>query len=111
MAYEAKADIITTSIGGYIGWSEEPWGVLIQRIVKAGVPCMVAVGNDGQYGMFYASDGADGKGAIGVGAVNNLMAPMLLNKATYSTRNSTKNSVSLFLKMQTLSTERTSCTL
>ncbi|KAJ5554369.1 hypothetical protein N7513_004328 [Penicillium frequentans] len=90
MAYEAKANIITTSIGGYSGWSEEPWGVLIQRIVKAGVPCMVAVGNDGQYGMFYASDGADGKGAIGVGAVNNLMAPMLLNKATYMTRNSTK---------------------
>ncbi|KAJ5663887.1 hypothetical protein N7507_004618 [Penicillium longicatenatum] len=90
MAYEAKADIITTSIGGYSGWSEEPWGVLIQRIVQAGVPCMVAVGNDGQHGMFYASDGANGKGAIGVGAVNNLMAPMLLNKATYSTRNSTK---------------------
>jgi hypothetical protein len=91
MAFEDKADIITASIGGYSGWSEEPWGVLISRIVKAGVPCMVAVGNDGEYGMFYASDGADGKGATGVGAVNNVNAPMLLNKATYETRNGTKD--------------------
>jgi subtilisin family serine protease len=89
MAFEDKADIITASIGSYSGWSEEPWGVLISRIVKAGVPCMVAVGNDGAYGMFYASDGADGKGATGVGSVNNVMAPMLLNKATYSTKNGT----------------------
>ncbi|KAJ5697879.1 hypothetical protein N7488_011563 [Penicillium malachiteum] len=90
MAYEAKADVITASIGGYSGWPEEPWGVLIQRIAGAGVPCLVAAGNDGDYGMFYASDGADGKGATGVGAVNNLMSPMILTSASYSTRNSTK---------------------
>ncbi|KAJ5740275.1 hypothetical protein N7493_000147 [Penicillium malachiteum] len=90
MAYEAKADVITASIGGYSGWSEEPWGVLIQRIAGAGVPCLVAAGNDGDYGMFYASDGADGRGAMGVGAVNNLMSPMILSSASYSARNSTK---------------------
>ncbi|KAL4867991.1 hypothetical protein BDV12DRAFT_108997 [Aspergillus spectabilis] len=90
LAYEAKADVITTSIGGYSGWSEEPWGVLLQRIVAAGVPCLVAVGNDGFYGPFFSSDGADGKGATGVGAFNNIMVPMLLNRATYSTRNMTK---------------------
>lgn len=90
MAFEDGANVITASIGGYSGWSEEPWGVLIQRITTAGVPCMVAAGNDGDYGMFYASDGADGKGATGVGAVNNLMAPMLLNKASYSTKYGTK---------------------
>ncbi|KAJ5629398.1 hypothetical protein N7528_003055 [Penicillium herquei] len=64
MAYEAKADVITASI--------------------------VAAGNHGDYGMFYASDGVDGKGAIGVGAVNNLMSPMILSSASYSTRNNTK---------------------
>ncbi|GES66427.1 subtilisin-like protein [Aspergillus terreus] len=90
LAFEAKADIITTSVGGYSGWSEEPWGVLLQRIVAAGVPCLVAVGNDGFYGPFLASNGADGKGATGVGAVNNLLAPMLLTRATYSTRNTTE---------------------
>ncbi|KAJ5713540.1 uncharacterized protein N7483_010721 [Penicillium malachiteum] len=90
MAYEAKADIITASIGGYSGWSEEPWGVLIQRIAGAGVPCLVAAGNDGADGMFYASDGADGKGAIGVGSVNSLTSPMILTSASYSTKNSTK---------------------
>lgn len=76
-ACEARANIITKSNGGYSGWSEEPLGVLIQQIIKAGVPCMVVVGKNGQYGIFHTSDGADGKGAIGVGAVNNLMAPML----------------------------------
>ncbi|KAF9890762.1 hypothetical protein FE257_005631 [Aspergillus nanangensis] len=90
LAWEADADIITASIGGYSGWSEEPWGVLIQRIVAAGVPCLVAVGNDGLYGPFYASDGADGKGATGVGSVNQMLTPMLLNRATYSTKNATK---------------------
>lgn len=90
MAFEAKADIITASIGGYSGWSEEPWGVLIQRIVAAGVPCTVAVGNEGNYGMFYSSDGVDNMAGTGVGAVNNENAPMLLNKGFYSSRNGTK---------------------
>ncbi|KAJ5085100.1 hypothetical protein N7532_009871 [Penicillium argentinense] len=91
MAYEAKADVITCSIGGYSGWSEEPWGVLIQNIAKAGVPCMIAAGNDGDAGMFFASDGADNKGGTGIGAVNNLMVPMILNKASYVSKNGSAN--------------------
>lgn len=49
MAYEAGSDIITASIGGANGWSEEAWAVAVQRIVEAGVPCPVAAGNDGDY--------------------------------------------------------------
>ena len=41
-AYEDGADIITASIGGPSGWSEEPWAVAVQRIVEAGVPCTVS---------------------------------------------------------------------
>lgn len=49
MAYEDGSDIITASIGGDNGWSEEPWAVAVQRIVEAGVPCPVAAGNEGDY--------------------------------------------------------------
>ncbi|KAH7323272.1 peptidase S8/S53 domain-containing protein [Stachybotrys elegans] len=83
-AYDAGADVITASLGEYSGWSEEPWGTLIERIAKAGVPCLVAVGNDGYYGTFYASNGADGIGATGVGSVNQPLAPMFLTKASFS---------------------------
>lgn len=47
MAYEDGSDIITASIGGDSGWSEEAWAVAVQRIVEAGVPCPVAAGNEG----------------------------------------------------------------
>lgn len=53
MAYEDGSDIITASIGGDNGWSEEPWAVAVQRIVEAGVPCPVAAGNEGDYVCLY----------------------------------------------------------
>ncbi|KAJ5100413.1 hypothetical protein N7456_006465 [Penicillium angulare] len=90
LAVQDKADVITCSMGSYSGWSEEPWGVLIQNITDSGIPCMVAVGNDGYDRMFYASAGADGKGAIGVGSVDNLMTPMILVNARYSYKQDTK---------------------
>ncbi|KAI1380551.1 peptidase S8/S53 domain-containing protein [Hypoxylon crocopeplum] len=44
-AYEDGSEIITASIGGPSGWSEESWAVSIQRIAEAGVPCTVSTGN------------------------------------------------------------------
>ncbi|OAQ60157.1 subtilisin [Pochonia chlamydosporia 170] len=86
-AFEDKADIITASLGLYSGWAEEPWGLLIEKIVKAGVPCTVAVGNNGQSGMFLSSNGIDNPAGTGVGSFNNLYSPMILSRGTYSLAN------------------------
>lgn len=83
-AYEAGADLITASIGGPSGWSEDDWAVTVQRIVEAGVPCTVSAGNDGSEGMFYASTAADGKRVTAIASVDNIISPALLSNATYT---------------------------
>lgn len=85
MAYEAGADIISASIGGPSGWSEEPWAVAVSRIVANGVPCTVAAGNEGDLGLFYTSTASDGKGVTSVASVDNWLTPSLLVNATAST--------------------------
>ncbi|EPS36477.1 hypothetical protein H072_10037 [Dactylellina haptotyla CBS 200.50] len=77
-------DLITASIGGASGWTEDPWALVVQRIVESGVPCTIAAGNDGAEGLFYASGAADAIGAIAVGSVNNLNSPEVLTSAKYS---------------------------
>jgi len=83
-AYEAGADIITSSIGGPSGWSEDPWAVAVQRIVENGVPCTVSAGNDGSEGLFYASTAANGKTVTAIASVDNTLAPALLTNATFA---------------------------
>ncbi len=90
-AYEDKADIISASFGTYKGWSDEPWGQLIQSMAAAGLPTFVANGNDGSYGLFLASNGIDNSAGIGIGSINNRYSPLLLTRATYSSRNTTKD--------------------
>lgn len=90
MAYEDKADIISASFGTYKGWSDEPWGQLIQKLAEAGLPSFIASGNDGSLGMFLASNGIDNSAGIGIGSFNNLYSPLLLTGASYSTRNTTQ---------------------
>jgi hypothetical protein len=89
-AYEDKADIISASFGTYKGWSDEPWGQLVQKLAEAGLPSFIAAGNDGSYGLFLSSNGVDNSAGIGIGSVNNLYSPLLLTGASYSTRNTTK---------------------
>ena len=91
-AYEDGSDIITASIGGASGWSEDPWSVAVQRIVEAGVPCTISAGNDGDQGLFYASTAANGKGVIAVASVDNTLSPSVLTNATYGTGNSSTES-------------------
>lgn len=83
-AYEAGADIITASIGGASGWTEEPWSVTAQRIVENGVPCTISAGNDGTYGLFYASTAANGKSVTAIASVDNTVAPALYSEASYT---------------------------
>lgn len=84
MAYEAGADIITASIGGASGWSEEAWAVAVSRIVQNGVPCTVSAGNDGTQGLFYPATAANGKRVTSVASIDNSVSPALLTNATYT---------------------------
>lgn len=77
-AFEDGNDIITASIGGPSGWSENPWSVVVSRIAEAGVPCTVSAGNEGDMGLFYASTAADGKKVTAIASFDNWLSPVLL---------------------------------
>ncbi|RDW71221.1 hypothetical protein BP6252_07784 [Coleophoma cylindrospora] len=84
MAYEAGVDLISSSIGGTSGWTEDPWDVAVQRIQEKGVPCIIAAGNDGANGLFDTSAAAEGVGSIAVGSIDNINAPAILYKIVYT---------------------------
>ncbi|KAK4150861.1 minor extracellular protease [Chaetomidium leptoderma] len=84
MAYEDGSDIITASIGGPSGWSEDPWAAVVSRIVENGVPCVVSAGNDGALGIFYASTAANGDKVTAIASVDNMITPALLSNGTFS---------------------------
>lgn len=92
MAYEAGADIITASVGEASGWSEDPWAVAVSRIVEMGVPCTISAGNDGSYGLFYASTAANGKKITAIASIDNAISPALLRNATYTVSNGSSTS-------------------
>ncbi|KKA26827.1 hypothetical protein TD95_000784 [Thielaviopsis punctulata] len=83
-AYEDGSDIITASIGGPSGWSEDPWAVAVERIIAKGVPCTLAAGNDGADGMWYASTASSGKKVFSVASIDNVNTPSLAIQSTYS---------------------------
>ena len=91
-AYEDGADIITASIGGASGWTEDPWAVAVSRIVEAGTPCTVSAGNSGDQGQFYASTAANGKGVASIASVDNTQAPAILLNASYNVANASSAS-------------------
>ncbi|TLS27276.1 hypothetical protein PpBr36_04001 [Pyricularia pennisetigena] len=55
-AYSDGADVITMSISGLTGWSENPLAVLAARLVGQGVVMTVSAGNNGADGPFFAGD-------------------------------------------------------
>ncbi|PHH92819.1 hypothetical protein CDD83_4728 [Cordyceps sp. RAO-2017] len=83
-AYQDGAQIITASIGGPSGWSEDPWAVAVSRIVDRGVPCTVSAGNEGEQGLFYASGAADGNRVTAVASFDNALTPTLLYGVRYA---------------------------
>ncbi|KAJ6445645.1 subtilisin [Purpureocillium lavendulum] len=83
MAFEEGADIITASIGSASGWTETAWSVVASRIVENGVPCTISAGNDGWYGMFFASAAAGAKGVTAVSSFDNVVLEKSLNGCSY----------------------------
>jgi len=91
-AYESGADVISASLGGASGWTEEPWTVVVSRIVANGVPCTLSAGNSGDRGLWFASSASDGKGVTSVASVENIRSPMLFTNATFVTNNARNTS-------------------
>ncbi|UKZ74403.1 hypothetical protein TrVFT333_002070 [Trichoderma virens FT-333] len=90
-AYEDGADIITISLGGSSGWTEDSFSVAVSRVVSAGVVCTVANGNSGSAGLFLAGTPANGKGVTAVSSVESTWTPFLGTAGYVSTSNSTTN--------------------
>ncbi|RYO97101.1 hypothetical protein DL766_002396 [Monosporascus sp. MC13-8B] len=91
-AFEDGSDIITASVASASGWSEDPWAVLAQRIVEAGVPVTISAGNSGSAGLFYASAAANGKKVTAVASVDNTEIPFVLSTATFRAGNGSAES-------------------
>ncbi|KAF9875340.1 subtilisin-like protease [Colletotrichum karsti] len=83
-AYEDGSDIITASIGGPSGWTDEPWAATVSRIVEAGVPCTVSAGNSGDQGIFFASTAASGKRVTAIASFDNVITPAVLIEQSYT---------------------------
>lgn len=82
-AYEDGADIISASIGGQSGWTEEPWAAAVSRIVEKGVPCTLSAGNNYAQ-LFVSSSAADGKGVAAVASFENSELPVVVKEAFFT---------------------------
>ncbi|CBQ73425.1 related to subtilisin-like serine protease [Sporisorium reilianum SRZ2] len=70
-AFFDGCDVLSLSLGGPGGWSEAPSSAVAGRIASLGTPLSIANGNDGAYGMAYASSPATGDMVTAVGSVDN----------------------------------------
>lgn len=83
MAYEAGADIISSSTGIEGGWADDAWSSAVSRIVDAGVPVVIAAGNSGEQGLWRPSSPSAGRGVTSVASVDNTEFTFLFLAGTY----------------------------
>ncbi|KAK2616739.1 hypothetical protein QQS21_000351 [Conoideocrella luteorostrata] len=76
-AYEDGANVISGSLGGPSSWESDPRAVVLDRITKAGVPCVISVGNSGNEGQFHAGAPSTGMGVISVANFMSTVTPMV----------------------------------
>ncbi|KAI6428914.1 hypothetical protein MCOR21_005284 [Pyricularia oryzae] len=83
-AYEDGMDIITASIGGANGWSNNAWAEVASRLVEEGVVVTISAGNSGAIGPFYGSSGSSGRNVIAVASVSTALLPVYPFEATFT---------------------------
>ncbi|RMJ15865.1 hypothetical protein CDV36_004442 [Fusarium kuroshium] len=83
-AYDDGADVITASIGGLGGWSDNAWAVVASRIVDQGVLVTISAGNDGQAGPFAASSGSSGAHVLAISSIDGDVIATTSFNATFS---------------------------
>src|ERR1700740_3186508 len=71
MAYEAKTDIISLSLGGSSNWEEQVSSIVADRIVGMGVPVMVAASNSGSDGIGQIGSPGTGRRVTTVASFDN----------------------------------------
>ncbi|GJE92713.1 subtilisin-like protease [Phanerochaete sordida] len=69
-------DILTMSLGGPDGWTEDSASVLSSRISDMGKIVTIAAGNDGADGMFFTSGPGNALDAISVASLDNTVIPL-----------------------------------
>ncbi|KAG0165508.1 hypothetical protein DFQ28_000399 [Apophysomyces sp. BC1034] len=71
-AYDSGCEVLNLSLGQDNKlWSENPESVVIERLVEAGLPVIVASGNLGRFGAFTVSEPAPARKAMSVGSTDN----------------------------------------
>ncbi|KAI8091745.1 peptidase S8/S53 domain-containing protein [Thamnidium elegans] len=75
MAYKAKMDVISISLGVSGGWAEDILSVVADRIVSKGVHVITASGNIGTRGIFLTASPASAKNVIAAGSTMNRHVP------------------------------------
>jgi subtilisin family serine protease len=70
-ALEGGADVVNMSIGSPSGWPQEPTGQAADRLVRRGVVVVASIGNEGQFGLYFAADPGVAKQVIGVASFDN----------------------------------------
>ena len=63
-------DILTMSLGGTDGWTENAAAVVASRIAATGVVVTISAGNDGSYGSWYTSSPGNSLNAISVASID-----------------------------------------
>jgi hypothetical protein len=66
------AHIISLSLGGTNGWSEDPGTVIANRVAERGVFMSIAAGNEGDVGLFTASAPAAGVNSMAIASVDSI---------------------------------------
>ncbi|KAL7950686.1 peptidase S8/S53 domain-containing protein [Trichoderma barbatum] len=89
-AYEDGSDIISLSVGIVSGWKGDPLAITVSRIIDAGVPCVIANGNNGPT-VFTSATPADGSGVMSVASIENTMTPLLGTEGFTSLDSSSEN--------------------
>ncbi|KAG9251869.1 subtilase [Emericellopsis atlantica] len=82
-AYEDGMDIITSSIGGPSGWSNNPWAEVASRIAREGVVVTISAGNSGSAGPFFGSSGSAGTDVVAVASIAAEKLPSTPFEATF----------------------------
>jgi subtilisin family serine protease len=71
MAYEAKVDVISLSLGGSSNWEEQVSSVVADRIVGMGVPVVIAASNSGSDGIGQVGSPGTGRRVTTVASFDN----------------------------------------
>lgn len=61
-----------------------PWSLATANIVALGTTCLLAAGNDGANGLYYASTASAGQDVTSVGSIDNSNNPLVVTVANYT---------------------------